>query len=126
MGKNPLRNRVVDLKSVNDRRMTVTDTEGVTLNGDSTGSLEVVAFDDLDDAHLESWYSLRAANPRPDNPYFHPGSRAQRRTRECRLSSWSNVTPKVCAPFLPGIGTPGRFGRSASPCPTSRLDHRRR
>jgi CelD/BcsL family acetyltransferase involved in cellulose biosynthesis len=34
---------------------------------------EVVPFDALSSAELDTWHALRAANPALDSPYFHPG-----------------------------------------------------
>jgi CelD/BcsL family acetyltransferase involved in cellulose biosynthesis len=36
-------------------------------------ALRTVAFDALDGEELDAWHRLRAANPKLDSPYFHPG-----------------------------------------------------
>jgi CelD/BcsL family acetyltransferase involved in cellulose biosynthesis len=39
----------------------------------TTSSLRTTAFDALTEEELDAWHRLRAANPRLDSPYFHPG-----------------------------------------------------
>jgi CelD/BcsL family acetyltransferase involved in cellulose biosynthesis len=39
----------------------------------TTSSLRTTGFDALTGEELDAWHRLRAANPRLDSPYFHPG-----------------------------------------------------
>ena len=88
--------------------------------GATTGSVEIVALDQLSRRDLEAWHSLRNANPQLDSPYFHPEfARAvhESGTPVHVVVERDDSGVRRCCP---GTATDRCSGRSAGRGPTSR------